>query len=113
MIWSRTQSNTHRKTKAQIEEMEKLTSGNLPLSAFPNAKSRRWGPDVDHDTPIEDEKDHLHLPGILDAFSASRWHFYHASAKEVQGESFGKFELGICDIAHFNGIEGICNIWID
>lgn len=87
-----------------------LTSWNLPLSAFPNAKSRWWSAKVDHDTPVEHKEDHLHLPRILNAFGASWWHFYHTGAKEVSGERFSEFEFSTSDVAHFDSVKGICNI---
>lgn len=87
-----------------------FTSRNLPLSAFPNAEPRWWSADIDHDTAIEDEEDHLHFPRVLDTFGAAWGHFYHTCAKEVKSEGFGKFEFGIGDVTHLDGMEGICNI---
>jgi len=82
----------------------------MPLSAFANAESCWWSTDIYRNTPVEHEKDHLHLPRILDTFGASWGHFYHTSAKEVKGECLSKFELSAGDVTHFDGVEGICNI---
>ena len=57
---------------------KELTSRDLPLSSLTNAECLQRGTHTDFNAAVEDEKDHLHLSRVLDAFGSSRWQVNHS-----------------------------------
>ena len=84
---------------------EELTSRDLPLSSFANAERLQRRTHTDFNPAVKDEKDHLHLSRILDAFGSSRGQVDHSGAKKIQSKGFCVFEFGAFDVAHFDSFE--------
>lgn len=90
---------------AKRTRAEELTSRDLPLSSLANAERLQRRTHTDFNPAVKDEKDHLHLSRILDAFGSSRGQVDHSGAKKIQSKGFCILEFGAFDVAHFDSFE--------